>query len=86
MEKAGMILGGFALSSGIGATVLVMSNLIVWAVITAWVGSVMAFFGFSLIVFALARKQEEEKAQRNAPRVHSKTDLRAPNGQFAVSG
>lgn len=85
MEKAGMILGGFALSSGIGATVLVMSNLIVWAVITAWVGSVMAFFGFSLIVFALARKQEEEKATRNAPRVQSSPELRVPNAAMAVT-
>ena len=59
MEKAGLVLSGMALSSGIGATVMVMSNLILWAAITAWIGSVLAFFGFGLIIFALATRQDD---------------------------
>lgn len=62
MQKAGLILGGVALSSGIGATWLVMSNLILWAIITAWVGSLMAFLGFGLIVVAISTKQEDGPA------------------------
>lgn len=59
MEKAGLIVSGFALSSGVGATILLASNLILWAIITAWVGSLLAFTGFALIILALAAKQRE---------------------------
>lgn len=65
MEKAGILLGGMAVSSGVGAVALVTSNLILWGAITATIGSVLAFMGFSLIVVALlTRKQDQEAASR----------------------
>lgn len=62
MEKAGLIMGGLAVSSGIGAFALVMSNLIVWAVVTAWVGSMFAFIGFAMIVVALSVRKVPDGA------------------------
>ncbi|MEM9045571.1 MAG: hypothetical protein AAGC81_12835 [Pseudomonadota bacterium] len=66
MTNTGLILGGIAVSSGIGALVLVMSNLILWAAIAAWVGSLFAFAGFFMIVVALAVRSDEEKAEVQA--------------------
>ncbi|MEM6905479.1 MAG: hypothetical protein AAF568_06255 [Pseudomonadota bacterium] len=39
-----------------------MSNQILWAIITAWVGSLMAYLGFGLIVVAISTKQEDGPA------------------------
>lgn len=64
VEKAGLVLSGVALSSGIGATFLVMSNLLMWAVIAALIGSVAAFAGFAFIVIALSMKDDGEEARR----------------------
>lgn len=61
MTNSGLILGGIALSSGIGALVLVLSNLILWAAIAAWIGSLFAFAGFFMIVVALAVQTDEEE-------------------------
>ncbi|MEM8790750.1 MAG: hypothetical protein AAGE80_03965 [Pseudomonadota bacterium] len=61
MTNTGLILGGIAVSSGIGAVVLVMSNLILWAAIAAWVGSMFAFGGFFMIVVALAVRNDEQQ-------------------------
>ncbi|MBY8977465.1 hypothetical protein KHP62_16755 [Rhodobacteraceae bacterium NNCM2] len=57
MEKAGIILGGMAVSTGVGAFALVAGNLILWGAITATLGSILAFMGFALIVVALATRQ-----------------------------
>ncbi|MEM7239979.1 MAG: hypothetical protein AAF501_19425 [Pseudomonadota bacterium] len=60
MQNAGLIMSGLAVSSGVGALMLLLSNLIVWAVVTAWIGSMFAFVGFSLIVIALTVRTASE--------------------------
>ena len=53
MTKTSIVLLGVSVSSGIGGTLLLMANLLVWAVLTFWVGSLAAFTGFALIAWAL---------------------------------
>lgn len=59
MTKTSIVLLGVSLSSGIGGTLLLMANLIVWAVLTFWVGSLAAFAGFVLIVWALRPSRDD---------------------------
>jgi len=57
MMKFGLVLAGFSVSSGLSAGVLVSANLLIWAVLTAWIGSAAAFIGFGLIAYALQPKK-----------------------------
>lgn len=60
MKQTSLVLLGLSVSSGIGAGLLLAANLIVWAVLTLWIGSILAFFGFALIVWALRPKRDEQ--------------------------
>ena len=59
MKQASLVLMGLTISSGIGGALLLAANLLIWAVLTFWVGSMLAFAGFVLIVFALRPSRDE---------------------------
>ncbi|MFK7943152.1 MAG: hypothetical protein AB8B85_09600 [Paracoccaceae bacterium] len=59
MKSTSMVLMGLSISSGIGGTLLLAANLIVWAVLTFWVGSMLAFGGFLLIAWAVRPSRDE---------------------------
>lgn len=53
MKNTSLVLMGLSLSSGVGGVLLLAANLMIWAVLTFWVGSMLAFAGFALIIWAL---------------------------------
>ena len=71
MRQLSLLLMGLSVSSGIGAWVLLTLNMVVYAILTFWVGSALAFIGFGLIMWALrpkksARSQETEVGAKRA--------------------
>ncbi len=74
-----MVLMGLSLSSGIGATILLGLNMLVWAVLTFWIGSMLAFIGLGLIVFALrpwkAKTEEAEGADIEPAKEDAQAEL-----------
>ncbi|MEM1298473.1 MAG: hypothetical protein AAGH68_04270 [Pseudomonadota bacterium] len=68
MKNTSLVLMGLSVSSGIGGALLLAANLLVWAVLTFWIGSMLAFAGFLLIVWAL-RPGRDETAEEDAEQV-----------------
>ncbi len=65
MQNAGLILTGASVSTGIASGILLASNLIVWAILAAWVGSALAFIAFGLIAWALKPRSNTPEAQKS---------------------
>lgn len=65
MQNAGLILTGASVSTGIASGILLASNLIVWAILAAWVGSALAFIAFGLIAWALKPRSNAPEAQKS---------------------
>lgn len=53
MKQASLVLMGLSISSGIGGALLLAANLVIYAILTFWIGSVLAFIGFALVIWAL---------------------------------
>ena len=71
MRQLSLLLMGLSVSSGIGAWVLLTLNMVVYAILTFWVGSALAFIGFGLIMWALrpkksTRSEETEVGAKSA--------------------
>jgi len=66
MKKVVLVLAGASLSSGVAAGVLLTLNLLIWAILTAWIGSAIAFIGFGLIAWALQPKKQPSEADVDA--------------------
>lgn len=66
VKNVGLVVSGMSVSSGIAAVLLLLSNLVVWAVIAASLGSLLAFVGFGLIVWALSVRTETSAADAPA--------------------
>ena len=62
MKTTSFVLMGLSVTSGIGAWILLTLNMLVWAILTFWVGSILAFVGFGLVMFAL-RPKKQNKAE-----------------------
>lgn len=62
MKSASLILMGVSVGSGIGAGVLLTLNMVVWAILTFWMGSITAFVGFVLIMWALRPRSSTAEA------------------------
>ena len=60
MKQTSLVLMGLSISSGIGGAILLAANLLIWAVLTFWVGSMLAFAGFLLIAWALRPGRDDE--------------------------
>lgn len=60
MKQASLVLMGLSISSGIGGALLLAANLVIYAILTFWMGSILAFCGFVLVVWALRPKREEK--------------------------
>lgn len=71
MKSASFVLMGLSVSSGVGAIVLLAANMIVWAILTLWVGSALAFVGFGLILWALRPKSSDQDAEVTIEPDHS---------------
>jgi high-affinity Fe2+/Pb2+ permease len=74
VKRACVVLMGLVVSSGVGAVILMGLNMLIWTILTLWVGSALAFIGFFLIMFALRPKRDAEEL--DAETAHS-----LPEGQ-----
>lgn len=74
MKQTSLVLMGLSVSSGIGASLLLAANLIVWAVLTLWIGSILAFIGFGLIAWALRPTRDEAAERAEEPAAETKPD------------
>ena len=61
MRNVGLILAGMSLSTGLTAVGLFSLNLIVWGILAAWTGSLLAFLGFFCIFWALRPRPAEDE-------------------------
>ena len=76
MRTTSLVLMGLSVTSGIGAWILLTLNMLIWAILTFWVGSVLAFVGFGLTMFALRPKgnskaEETEVGAQSAGRTRA---------------
>ena len=76
MKKASFVLMGLSVTSGIGAWILLTLNMLIWAILTLWIGSAIALIGFGLVMFALRPKkhtatEETEVGAKSAGEAHA---------------
>ena len=67
MKQASLVLMGLSISSGIGGALLLAANLVIYAILTFWMGSVLAFAGFVLVVWALRPRRESAEPAEAEP-------------------
>jgi len=75
----GLVISGFTIPAGIGAFLLFMGNMIVWAALSALMGSLMALVGFGMIALALVL------AEKRVGRNYSDTRIRAEESAAVLS-